>query len=401
MPAAVESGARNGCSAGMRFLAPLLLLVLAACPRGAPRERATVDCAAVGRPELGAIEPLDCDALAERAFAPLAVSQQAHARRTANYDPLIAAAGPAIEGIRADALSLCADRNGCAVDEATFRVGWQEREGRAGTLRFLAEQAAKGDRAARRDLAGALGVAAMAPGLGATTPAACPADLPQPCDDGTCAPQAAFCCGDGTSCPSGACCGDGCCGEGEICGASGTCEPAPQCGGAWPVACPDGTCAPAGASCCGEGRFCRSGTCCGAAGCCTEYEACVAGRCVPGGQTACSDPRRPIPCADGACAPIGGSCCGEGRVCESGTCCGDGACCLSGEICVEGRCMGPAAANPSCGGGWPVTCADGTCAPAGAACCGAGRYCQAGSSCCGSTCCLPGEICDAGQCVGR
>lgn len=385
----------------MRFLAPLLLLVLAACPRGAPRERATIDCAAVGRPALGAIEPLDCEELVARTFPPLAVSRTPPAvQRGANYDPLVAAAAEAIEGERAAGASNCAARNGCAIDEAQFRAAQLAHEDRAAAVRRLAEVIAAGDRSARRALAELLGLAAMAPRLGAGAPAACPVDLPQPCDDGTCAPQGAFCCGDGTNCTPGACCGDACCGEGEVCGTSGTCEPAPQCGGAWPVACPDGTCAPAGAACCGEGRFCRSGTCCGAGGCCTEYEACVAGRCVPGAQVTCSDPARPIPCADGACAPIGGSCCGGGRFCTSGTCCGDG-CCLAGEVCQDDRCVAPAQPNPACGGGWPLTCADGTCAPAGAACCGGGRFCGAGSSCCGATCCLPGEICDGDRCLGR
>jgi len=378
----------------VRRLALLLLLpALAACPRPAAEAPAAIDCATVGRPELGTLVPLDCDALVEQRFPPLVVAGEPEAlERAPTYDPLVIAARTDVEGLARAAAERCTARNRCELEEAAFRAALDEEQARADRLRGLAQQAAPGaatrDRA-RRELAALLGVAAMAPGLGVEIPAACPGAMAQPCGDGTCAPEGATCCDDGTYCA-----------DGQLCTAGGGCAAAPRCGGAWPVPCPDGTCAPAGASCCGGGRFCRSGTCCGEGACCAPFEACVAGRCVPGAQAACDDPARPIPCPDGACAPVGGSCCGDGRICASGTCCGEGACCFSGEQCVDGRCVGPDAPNPKCRGAWPVTCADGTCAPAGAACCGEGRYCAAGSSCCGSTCCRPGEICRDGACVG-
>ncbi|WP_373049397.1 hypothetical protein [Vulgatibacter sp.] len=383
----------------MRRFAPLLLLALAACPRPTPQAPELVDCALAGRPELGKIEPLDCAAVLDRRF-PAPAAAAAGSDRPANFDPLLELARTELVEITQGAADRCERRNRCELDDASFRAALADLEAQAAERRGLVEAIGAGGPAregARRRLARVLGAAWMQPERMVPS---CPADLPQACPDGTCAPEAASCCGDGTHCAGGVCCGTGCCGEGEICNADGVCEASPACGGSYPQACPDGSCAPAGADCCGEGRFCRTGTCCGDGNCCTAFEACVAGRCVPGAQAACSDPGRPIPCPDGACAPIGGSCCGGGRICESGTCCGESACCVSGEVCEEGRCVGPSRANPDCGGAWPVTCADGSCAPAGAACCGEGRFCAPRSSCCGDGCCLQGEICVEGACVG-
>lgn len=126
--------------------------------------------------------------------------------------------------------------------------------------------------------------------------------------------------------------------------------------------CPQGQCAPVGASCCSDGvHFCALGSQCWA---------------TPSGSPfCCRDGDRGY--ADGGCAPAGHDYCGHGRYCQS-----------TGDWCwtvyvSTGTCC-PKLSQPE---------PDGYCAPLGtspANYCGRGRYCEdANTHCCndGTQCC--------------
>src|SRR5690606_25728328 len=106
----------------VRRVAPLLLLLaLAACPRPTPELPAAIDCATVGRPELGAIAPVDCAAMVEQRFPPIVVAGAAErVERSSTYDPLVAAARTASQALADAASERCTARNRCELDETSF-----------------------------------------------------------------------------------------------------------------------------------------------------------------------------------------------------------------------------------------------------------------------------------------
>lgn len=104
------------------------------------------------------------------------------------------------------------------------------------------------------------------------------------------------------------------------------------------------------------------------------------------GGSGCFAPIDPCPgqeaCGNG-CMPAGAECCGSSGYCDPGFFCGPGATCISTYNPTTG-CISQ--------GMQPCPNLDGTigCAPLGSTCCGNGRYCPSGFLCggsCGYECC--------------
>ncbi len=348
----------------------LSLTWLAGCREDAPGT--SVDCADRGQASLGTITVRDCEAELSRTFPATRLPSPSRPGRRgeahANVDRSTVEAGARWTALRAELEGSCTRANRCELPDADYRARRDRLAGIARDLLGLTRTAAGGSGpealAGREALARLLATddARPQPLDGGYVPAACPASAPLDCHDGSCAPPGASCCGEGRSCGAGAlCCGASCCPPDATCRPDGSCEGgsfALACGGDFPQRCPDGSCAPAGAACCADGAFCDAGACCQ------------------------------------------GSCCGEGEVCM-----GSGGCGTASDL--EGPSPFPVtpafvAPSESCRDeAYPLECPDGTCGPIGAICCNNGKWCAGGRGCCGaSDCCAPGQACVEGSCVG-
>jgi|WetSurMetagenome_2_1015567.scaffolds.fasta_scaffold99627_2 hypothetical protein len=205
-----------------------------------------------------------------------------------------------------------------------------------------------------------------------------------------------LCCPSPSAICNGVCCGDFI----TSCGSDGTCG------------CPEGTnvCAQ---ECCNPDQACCNGACC------AKGQVCIDGICCKPGVVTCKGLccDKGQVCHNGKCCKpqnmCGPTCCDELATClnpETGVCCGfdqpvcGGVCCPLGAVCLNGKCCEP---NSVCGG---ICCPGGhTCAnpathtctacPDGKVAClstnGIGMCCPPGVECCGTTCCSPGQVCQA------
>lgn len=349
-------------------LVGLPLLLLCACRDDAPGT--SVDCADRGQPTLGTITIRDCELELTRTFpAERLVAAGRPTRRgeaLANVDRAAVEASRRWASLRAELEASCGRVNACALPDADYRTRRDRLAGIArdllGLFRTTTGGAGPEALASREALARLLGSdeARPLPLEGAYVAPPCPAGAPLDCHDGSCAPAGASCCGEGRSCGAGAlCCGASCCPADASCRPDGSCEGgsfALGCGGDFPQSCPDGSCAAAGSTCCGDGSFCAAGACCE------------------------------------------GACCADGERCLPGVGCGVPSTVLA-PITVEPTFVVPSEACRE--EDYPLECPDGTCAPIGALCCNNGKWCAGGRACCGETdCCAGGQACVDGACVG-
>lgn len=196
------------------------------------------------------------------------------------------------------------------------------------------------------------------------------------CNGACCGTFITSCGSDGTcGCPVGTnVCQQDCCDPDQVC-CNGTCCPKGQ-------VCTDGVCCNPGVNvcngiCCAKGQVCHGGKCCNTNNvcgptCCDELASCLdakAGTCCGFDQPVCGT----------VCCPLG-SLCLNGKCCAPDSVCG-GICCPNGETCAN-------PATHSC-----TSCPHGTvpCLSTN----GIGMCCPPDVECCGSTCCSPGQVCQA------
>lgn len=154
--------------------------------------------------------------------------------------------------------------------------------------------------------------------------------------------------------------------------------------------CNDGTCVPAGADCCGGGGFCDVGTVCvSPTSCCPDSlpDACGSSSCIPDGADCCNA-NGDFCNAGSVCTGLGTCCpsefpqpCGQSCIRDNGVCCGGNAC-APGSTCCGGQCLAPG--EVCCGGTNPCsggTCCGSACVPFGSDCCSPNVACGPGSVC--------------------